>query len=65
MLQLRPVPGSPTVVRAPPLRFTGMLNEEPWLPTEIELRPLFEKWKRNGPRRAERRKRKPMAISGS
>ena len=38
-LQLRPVPGSPTVVRGPPLRLTGMLNEAPRPPTEIELKP--------------------------
>jgi len=64
-LQLRPVPGSPTVVRGPPLRLTGMLNEAPRPPTEIELRPPLAKLKRSGPRRAERRKRKPMVISGS
>jgi len=64
MLQLRPVPGSPTVVRGPPLRFTGMLKEAPRPPTEIELSPPLEKLKRRGPRRAERRRRKPMAISG-
>ncbi|GDX77625.1 hypothetical protein LBMAG41_27040 [Cyanobium sp.] len=63
-LQLRPVPGSPTVVRGPPLRLTGMLNEAPLPPTEIELNPPLAKLKRSGPRRAERRKRKPMAISG-
>ena len=33
------LPGTPTVVRAPPLRATGMLNEAPRLPTEIELNP--------------------------
>ena len=38
-LQLRPVPGNPTVVRAPPLRLTGMLNEAALPPTEIELMP--------------------------
>ena len=64
-LQLRPVPGTPTVVRAPPLRATGMLNEAPRPPTEIELSPPLAKLKRSGPRRVERRKRKTMAISGS
>jgi len=59
------VPGSPTVVRGPPLRLTGMLNEAPRPPTEIELRPPLAKLKHSGPRRAERRKRKPMVISGS
>ena len=62
-LQLRPVPGSPTVVRGPPLRFTGTLKEAPRPPTEIELSPPLEKLNLSGPRRAERRKRKPMAIS--
>ena len=59
-LQLRLVPGSPTVDRGPPLRFTGMLNEAPRPPTEMELNPPLLKLKRNGPRRVERRKRKPM-----
>ena len=36
-LQLRPVPGTPTVVRGPPLRATGMLNEAPRPHTAIEL----------------------------
>jgi hypothetical protein len=31
--------GSPTVVRGPPRRFTGMLNEAPRPPMEIELTP--------------------------
>jgi hypothetical protein len=62
-LQLRPVPGSPTVVRGPPLRLTGILNKAPRPPTEIELSPLLEKLNLSGPRRAERRKRKPMLIS--
>jgi hypothetical protein len=64
-LQLRLVPGSPTVVRGPPRRFTGMLKEVPRPPTEIELSPPLETLKRSGPRRAEWRRRKPMAISGS
>jgi len=38
-----PVPGRPTVLRAPPRRFTGTLNEAPRPPTEIELRPFLEK----------------------
>ena len=59
-LQLKPVPGSPTVLRGLPLRLTGMLKEAPRPPTEIELRPPLLKLKRRGPRRAERRKRKPM-----
>jgi len=63
MLHLRPVPGRPTVVRGPPLRAIGMLNEAPRPPTEMELNPLLPKLKRKGPRRAERRNRKAMAIS--
>jgi hypothetical protein len=55
-LQLRPVPGSPTVVRARPGRATGMLNDAPRPPTEIELSPLLAKLKRSGPRRADLRK---------
>ena len=48
----------------PPRRLTGMLNEAPLLPTEVELRHPLATLKHSGPRRAERRKRKPMAISG-
>jgi hypothetical protein len=48
--------------QAQPLRLTGMLKEAPRPPTEIELSPPLEKLKRSGPRRAERRKRRPMAI---
>jgi hypothetical protein len=61
LLQLRPVPSSPTVVRTPPPRFTGMFSEAPRPPTEIELSPPLEKLNRSGPRRAERRNRNPMA----
>ncbi len=42
-----PVPGTPTVVRAPPLRATGMLNAAPRQPTEIELSPPLAKLKRD------------------
>ena len=63
ILQLKPVPGKPTVVRGPPLRDTGILNEVPRPSTEIELNPPLPKLKRSGPRRAGRRKRKALAIS--
>jgi len=54
MLQLSPVPGKPTVVRAPQVRATGMLNDGPRPPSEIELRPLLPKLNLSGPSRAER-----------
>jgi hypothetical protein len=41
-----------------------MLKEAPRPPTEIGLSPPLEKLNRRGPRRAERRKRKPMASRG-
>jgi hypothetical protein len=46
----------------------GQTSNRPWgaprPPTVIELSPPLEKVKRRGPRRAERRRRKPMAIRG-
>ena len=54
MLQLSPVPGKPTVVRAPPVRATGVLNDAPRPPREMELRPLLPKLNLGGPSRAER-----------
>ena len=47
-LQLRPVPGSPTVVQGAPERVIGMLKDTPGPPREIELRPLLPKLKRRG-----------------
>jgi len=47
-LQLKPVPGSPTVVRGPPLQLTGILKEAPRPPTKIELKPTLEKLKQPG-----------------
>ncbi|MFW6732052.1 MAG: hypothetical protein ACODUE_10035, partial [Synechococcus sp.] len=40
-----------------------MLNEAPRPPTEIELSPPLEKLNLSGPRRAERRRRKPCQAT--
>ena len=43
MLQLRPAPSRPTVVRISPRQATGMFSEEPRAPSEMSLRSFLLK----------------------